>query len=89
MTGMTWDQLRQLQRRLAGWTERWECEQHEVYTVVEEAGRLRRVHLAWVQSQELASLVCDMHNNMALLLNALVMYGKMAQDKQQEKGGGK
>ena len=84
MTGMTWDQLRQLQRRLAGWTEPWLADQHEVYTKVEEAGRMRRVHLAWVQSQELASLVCEMHNNMALLLNALVMYGKMAADQQKK-----
>jgi len=78
---MTWDDLRKLQRKLASWTEPWECEGHEVFTRVEEHASLRRAHLAWFSSQDLAALTCEMHNSMMYLINSLLMYRKIEGDK--------
>lgn len=83
---MTWAELRRLQRRLASWTEKWEVEGHEVFTRVDDHGRSRRVHLGWIASQELAALVCEMHNVMAFLINALIMHRRIEQDRAKGEG---
>lgn len=76
----TWEELQQLQRRSAEWTEKWVADGVEVLAVVEEDGRERKVHMAWFTDPRVAGLVADQHNVAMFLMNALWMYRRQERD---------